>query len=81
MSGSPDQFSFSTLFVPTWTCLNNGSTVSVVLDNMIWSENSGVGTTVPGGQVVGSVDLFPLESLKPPRSPCWVHPSCLVVPL
>ena len=59
MSGSSDQFCFSTLFVPTWTCLNNGSTVSIVLDNMIWSENSGVGTTVPGGQVVRICGLIP----------------------
>ena len=62
MIGSSDQQCFSNLFVPTWTCLSNGATVSVVLDSMIWCDNAGVGRAIPGGQVVRVCGLIPPEA-------------------
>ena len=41
------------------SCLSNGAPVSVVIDSLIWAQNSGVGKVVPGEQVVRLVGLIP----------------------
>ena len=61
MFGSTEQTGFDHLFRPSWSCLSNGSSVSVVVDNIIWSPNSGVGKVIPGEQVVRLVGLIPPE--------------------
>ena len=59
MTGSTEQTCFASLFCPQWSCLSNGAPVSLVVDNVIWAQNSGVGKAVPGGQVVRLVGLIP----------------------
>ena len=61
MSGSTEQTCFDSLFRPQWSCLSNGAPVSVVIDSLIWAQNSGVGKVVPGEQVVRLVGLIPPE--------------------
>ena len=61
MTGSTEQTCFASLFCPQWSCLSNGAPVSLVVDNVIWAQNCGVGKAVPGGQVVRLVGLIPPE--------------------
>ena len=61
MTGSSEPNSLDYLFRPQWSCLSNGASVSLVVDNIIWAPNSGVGKVVPGEQVVRLVGLIPPE--------------------
>lgn len=52
-----------TLFRPSWSCLSTGSKVTLVVDNLVWSANAGVGRVVPGNEVVRLSGLIPHEAL------------------
>ena len=50
------------LFVPDWTSMASGDRVSIVVDNVIWGPNTGLGKLIPTGQVVRLSGLLPLEA-------------------
>ena len=76
MSGSTEQTCFDSLFRPQWSCLSNGAPVSVVIDSLIWAQNSGVGKVVPGEQVVRLVGLIPPEVTSASKVTVCLRPSC-----
>ena len=47
------------LFKPIWGTLATGAKVTVVLTDMIWSSNAGLGKVLPGGQIVRVSGLIP----------------------
>ena len=47
------------LFQPCWKDLTTGAKVTVVLEDVIWSSNAGIGKVVPGGQVTRLSGLIP----------------------
>ena len=47
------------LFIPKWSLLTTGAKITVVVEQIIWSENAGMGLIVPGGQVVRLSGLLP----------------------
>ena len=46
-------------FKPIWGTLATGAKVTVVLTDMIWSSNAGLGKVLPGGQIVRVSGLIP----------------------
>ena len=47
------------LFCPCWKELSTGAKVTVVLEDVIWSSNAGIGKVVPGGQITRLSGLIP----------------------
>lgn len=52
------------LYVPDWTRLSTGDKVSVVITDVIWHGNTGLGKTSPGEQRVRFTGLFPPEAFS-----------------
>eukprot|EP00438_Fugacium_kawagutii_P003598 Skav221606 [mRNA] locus=scaffold1698:858670:863079:+ [translate_table: standard] len=50
------------LFGPDWNTVRPGSTVSLVLHQMIWDDHTGVGRTSPGGKLVRVAGDIPVEA-------------------
>ena len=55
----------STLFIPDWATCRSGDKVSIVVDNMFWGGQTGMGRLVPSGMVVR------LNGLIPPEAPAF----------
>ena len=59
MTGQPPKPCLGTLFSPPWDTLVTGQRIAVVLGDMIWSDNAGIGKVCPGGQVATISGLLP----------------------
>eukprot|EP00435_Cladocopium_sp_Y103_P046929 s615_g13.t1 len=54
-----DQPCLQSLFIPNWSCLKADSKVTVVVKDVVWGNNAGVGRLVPGEQMVRLTGLVP----------------------
>ena len=64
MKGSPDlAMELQFLYNPDWSKLPTGSRVSVVVTDLVWKENTGLGKLSPGEQRVRLVGIVPPGAL------------------
>ena len=64
MLGTDAQPCFESLFKPVWSCLATGSKTTVVVNQLVWSQNAGIGKVTPGSELVRLSGLIPPEAFS-----------------
>ena len=63
MPGADAPPCLDSLFRPVWSCLATGSKTTVVVNQLVWSQNAGIGRVTPGNELVRLSGLIPPDAL------------------